>query len=332
MPEPGVWGLILAGGDGSRLRALTTKPCGTAVPKQFCSLHGGHSLLEEAILRGGRIVASERLCTIVADQHRQWWSECRLLAALPRENLIVQPRNRGTGVGVLYSLLHIIGRAPEARLVLLPSDHYVREEDVLRRSIIEALDRVERAPERPVLLGLTPDEADTELGYVLPEEVDPLGGYTVARFIEKPDLDVARRIVEAGAMWNTFILVGTARALLELYLPRYASLVRDLQVLLELGGSTGSPTATWPALVNLYGQLPDLDFSRDLLQGHEAALCVLKVPSCGWSDLGTPRRVGQTLRRLRAFEPIKPTPAPSAHINLAVQHAHFERAHLGATV
>src|SRR5262245_9870592 len=41
-----VWSLVLAGGEGSRLRALTTRPCGTSVPKQYCSLHGGHSLLE----------------------------------------------------------------------------------------------------------------------------------------------------------------------------------------------------------------------------------------------------------------------------------------------
>lgn len=331
MPEPGVWGLILAGGDGSRLRALTTKPCGTAVPKQFCSLHGGHSLLEEAILRGGRVVVKERLCTIVADQHRQWWSECRLLAALPRENLIVQPRNRGTGIGVLYSLLHIMRRDPRARLVLLPSDHYVREEDVLRRSILEALDRVERSAERPVLLGLTPDEPDTELGYVLPADIDPEGGYTVARFIEKPDLGVARQIIDAGGLWNTFILAGTARAFLDLYLPRHAAVVRDLQVLLELADSAGSPTAAWPALFNLYGQLPELDFSRDLLQGREATLCVLKVPPCGWSDLGTPRRVGQTLRQLRAV--VQSEPASSAHINLAVQHARFERSRsLGASL
>ena len=80
MPEARhVWSLVLAGGDGNRLRALTTKPCGTSVPKQYCSLHGGHSLLEDAIARAQRVVAPDRVCTIVAQQHREWWTECPLL-------------------------------------------------------------------------------------------------------------------------------------------------------------------------------------------------------------------------------------------------------------
>src|SRR5688500_19263270 len=69
------WALILAGGEGSRLRSLTTRPCGTAVPKQFCSLRGGHTLLEDALKRGAGIAAPERICTIVAQQHREWWAE-----------------------------------------------------------------------------------------------------------------------------------------------------------------------------------------------------------------------------------------------------------------
>ena len=99
--SPHVWALVLAAGDGSRLRALTTKPCGTAVPKQFCSLHGGRSLVEDAVGRATGLVPSERICAIVAEQHRQWWSEMHFLDRLPTGNVIVQPRNRGTAIGIL---------------------------------------------------------------------------------------------------------------------------------------------------------------------------------------------------------------------------------------
>jgi mannose-1-phosphate guanylyltransferase len=54
MSSKNVWVLVLAGGEGKRLRVLTTEPCGTPVPKQFCSLRGERSLIEEAIDRGGR--------------------------------------------------------------------------------------------------------------------------------------------------------------------------------------------------------------------------------------------------------------------------------------
>ena len=322
MPEARhVWSLVLAGGDGSRLRALTPKPCGTSVPKQYCSLHGGHSLLENAIARAKRVVAPDRVCTIVAQQHREWWTECPpLVEALEAGNLIVQPRNLGTGIGILYSLLHILAKDSEARVVLLPADHYVRDEDILNRSLLQALERVERNAERPVLLGLQPDEPDTDLGYILPGDPDPFGGYTVARFIEKPGYSVAREIIDAGGLCNTFIMVAAARTLLDLYMPRFAPLVMEMQVGLAKGQTAGSPTGSWPALLALYDRLPELDFSRDLLEGRAADLCVLRVPPCGWSDLGTPRRVGEIVKRLSRDESAE---RRAAHLNLAAQHAHF---------
>jgi mannose-1-phosphate guanylyltransferase len=322
--------LVLAGGDGNRLRALTTMPCGTSVPKQYCSLHGGHSLLEDAIARAQRLVARDHVCTIVAQQHREWWTESQpLLQALENGNLIIQPRNLGTGIGILYSLLHILAKDSQAHVILLPADHYVRDEDTLNGALLQALARLDRNADRPVLLGLQPEEPDTDLGYILPGDPDPLGGYTVARFIEKPGYSVAREIIDAGGLCNTFIMVAAARTLLDLFMPRYAPLVMEMQVGLEKGRTAGSPTGSWPALLSLYDRLPELDFSRDLLEGRAADLCVLRVPPCGWSDLGTPRRVGEIVQRFASGAAADRNLVDglrfSAHINLAAQHAQFVR-------
>lgn len=317
------WALVLAAGDGSRLRALTTKPCGTAVPKQFCSLHGGRSLLEEALRRAGGLVESERICTIVAQQHRQYWSDIDALGRLPQSNLIVQPRNRGTAIGILYSLLHIQAKDPQARVILLPADHYVRDEGILRASLKEALERVQREQDKPVLLGLEPDEADTDLGYILPGGRDRHGGYTVHRFIEKPKFALASQIIDEGGLWNTFITASGTQSLIDLFLPRHAALVMEMRMLVSRGLNAQSPAVGWPAIVDMYERLPDIDFSRDLLEGQEDRLCLMRVPACGWSDLGTPRRVGETLRRLRPHE--GEDDVGSVHMNLAAQHAHFER-------
>jgi mannose-1-phosphate guanylyltransferase len=329
-----IWSLVLAGGEGSRLRALTTTPGGTSVPKQYCSLHGGHSLLEDAIARAQRLVDPDRVCTIVAQQHREWWTECPpLVDALDGGNLIVQPRNLGTGIGILYSLLHILARDSQAHVVLLPADHYVRDEDVLHRSLLQAIEQLERNAGRPVLLGLQPDELDTDLGYVLPGDPDSFGNHAVARFIEKPGYSVAREIIDAGGLWNTFIMVAAARTLLDLYMPRFAPLVMEMQVGLAKGQTAGSPTGSWPALLSLYDRLPELDFSRDLLEGRAADLCVLRVPPCGWSDLGTPRRVGEIVQRLGSgqatdqdlVDRLGDRSGAAARLNLAAQHAHFVR-------
>jgi mannose-1-phosphate guanylyltransferase len=327
-PSNNTWALVLAGGEGSRLRSLTTRPCGTSVPKQFCSLHGGHTLLEDALKRAIGVASPAKICTIVAQQHREWWQEP--LRHMPTSNVIVQPRNRGTGVGLLYSLLHILPRDPNANVVLLPADHYVRDEVMLRDAIQVALRRLARDPSAPVLLGVEPEELDTELGYILPGHSDPLGGQQVARFIEKPNAMLARDVIDQGGVWNTFIIAASAKALLDLFMPRFASLVMELQLIMNRASSVGLPAvASWAALVDLYERLPQVDFSRDILEGRESGLRVVNVPSCGWSDLGTPKRVAETLQRIPLDVPSLTlegaSGAASVVINLAVQHAQFLR-------
>lgn len=318
-----VWALVLAGGEGNRLRTLTTTPSGTAVPKQFCSLAGGHTLLEDAISRARRVVEPHRICTIVAQQHRQWWSD--LLQEQPAKNVIVQPRNRGTGIGIFYSVLHIAARDPEARILLLPADHYVRDEHVLQQSLSSALNRTLQNPERAVLLGLEPEFADTELGYVIPGERDASGLQPVRRFIEKPDHALASEIIDAGALWNTFIIAASASSLVNMFMRRYAPLALEMQVIVSHALNAGTSGAGWPALVDLYERLPSIDFSSDLLEGElaeaeESTLCVEQVPACGWSDLGTPHRVAETLRRLPAVNASR-NARTTPFINLAAQHA-----------
>lgn len=322
-PANSVWALILAAGEGNRLRALTTTSSGMAVPKQFCSLSGGQTLLEDAMARARGVVAPHRICTIVAQQHRQWWSD--LLQEQPARNVIVQPRNRGTGVGIFYAALHIAARNPHARILLLPADHYVRDEQVLQQSLSSVLSRSRQQPDHPVLLGLEPESVDTELGYVVPGARDRCGLQIVRRFIEKPGHALASEIIEAGALWNTFIIVASVGALINLFMRRYAALALEMQVIVSHALNAGSAGAGWPAVVDLYERLPSIDFSRDLLEGgqldaEESVLRVEQVPACGWSDLGTPHRVAETLRRLLPANQSRHARA-TPFIDLAARHA-----------
>jgi hypothetical protein len=132
-------------------------------------------------------------------------------------------------------------------------------------------------------------------------------------------------LIEQGALWNAFIIAATGQTLLNMFLPRYSSMVMEMQIILSRHLSLGFPAGGWPALVDLYMRLPSLDFSRDILEHRVDKLCVVRVPPCGWSDLGTPRRVGETLQHLQGR---LSTPAewnPSQSLNLAAQHAQFER-------
>lgn len=315
------WAVILAAGEGSRLQALTTLPSGVAIPKQFCSLYEGPSLLEEALRRGRSVADSSRICAVVAEQHRCWWEGA--LGALPDRNVIVQPQNRGTANGILLPLMRILRRDPSARIVLLPSDHHVLHEAVLAASLREALEQLDSRSEETLLLGIQPGgEVDPDLGYILPGETDERGALRVTRFIEKPSRAVAGELIRAGGLWNAFIVVTTGGALLELFRQRIPEVVEAMRAAVPDDPEQGSGIA---AVAELYRRLPAIDFSRDIVAGQERKLRVLPVPPCGWSDLGTPKRVAEVLRRARRARAEPPgRPMAPAHVSLAAQQERMQ--------
>ncbi len=316
------WALILAAGDGVRLRSLTTAPSGLAIPKQFCSLRDGPSLLHEALGRARAVTCERHTCAVVAESHRLWWEP--QLRNLPAANVIAQSSNRGTAHGILLPLLHIIARDPDARLLLLPSDHHVRKEAILGRALRQAVAQLQWRIDETVLLGLQPAPAGPELGYILPGPSDGRGALTVRHFIEKPTPTQARELIERSGLWNTFIVASTAQALLDLFRRRIPEIVREMRAAVQ---HDLSERGTRLATALLYEELPVIDFSHDILQGQEDRLRVLPVPQCGWSDLGTPERVADALRwtpppQGRSVE----VPMIPAQLSLAAQHARFHGA------
>lgn len=320
-PRSTTWALILAAGEGRRLRRLTTAPSGVTVPKQFCSLRGGPSLLQQALHRARQIAKPARVCTIVAAQHRRWWEHT--LALERAATVIVQPANRGTAHGILLPLLHILERDPRATLVVLPSDHHVRDEATLAASMREAVRQLADHPSEVLLLGMVPDEPDPELGYILPgRSATGRSMRRVERFVEKPAASLASELIAQGALWNALILAARAEALLDLYRPKYAELIGEMRTAVRRELERDSSAA--PALTSLYERLPLLDFSRHILEGQESRLRAWPVALCGWSDLGTPQRVARALRQLPRDSRCPPSaPVPScgrgAQLDLATQ-------------
>jgi mannose-1-phosphate guanylyltransferase len=101
-----LWGIILAGGDGQRLRPLIQAYYGRARPKQYCTFFGNRSLLRQTIGRAERLIPAARLLTIVTQCHLAYARE--ELSDRAPETVIIQPCNRETGAGILLPLLHIV--------------------------------------------------------------------------------------------------------------------------------------------------------------------------------------------------------------------------------
>jgi mannose-1-phosphate guanylyltransferase len=235
----------------------------------------------------------KRIVTVVAAQHREWWE--RELSDCPTDNVVIQPRNRGTAAGILLPLLRIVQRDPRAGIIVLPSDHYVARESVLRRAIVEATQAVHLDESRVVLLGMTPRECDTEYGWIVPSaENQPV--CKVTAFVEKPDRTKARFLLRHGALLNSLILVATGRTLLQLYDHAIPRLVGEF--ISWRDEAAGGPTA----LEALYQTLPSCDFSREVLEPSGECLSVVRAADCGWTDVGTPARLESFYRHQAKIE------------------------------
>jgi hypothetical protein len=122
-------------------------------------------------------------------------------------------------------------------------------------------------------------------------------------------------------LWNSFIIAASVRTLLGLYGPAFAFTIGTIRTALKADHREFKTRL----LEDLYEGLPTVDFSREILERNDAPLEVLAVPHCGWTDLGTPKRVVQTLRTA----PWKPADhrdvAGALYLSLAAQQLRFSR-------
>jgi len=95
-------------------------------------------------------------------------------------------------------------------------------------------------------------------------------------------------------MWNSFIIAAHGTALLALFERNAGDLVSSMREALngKAGGEMNSAR-----LDALYASMHPIDFSRDILRGQETGIRVVRIPACGWTDLGTPKRVAAILNR-----------------------------------
>ncbi len=287
------WGLILAGGEGVRLRPLTRLIAGDERPKQFCSVLGPETLLEQTRRRAALVIPPARTLVVLTRAHVRYYAP--LVAGMPPHCVIVQPENRGTAAAILYGALRIAASEPLGAVAILPSDHYVSDDSVFMGHVAAAFAAVRTRPDLVVLLGITPEGAEAEYGWIEPAEPIPGSAlFRVARFWEKPAPVLAQVLLDRGCLWNSFVIVARIPALLAM-LRRAAPELACAFAAIE--PAFGTVAEHWAARA-LYQTLAPLSFADDVLAGRPANLAVLSVEGVRWSDWGQPKRVIETLGRL----------------------------------
>ncbi len=275
------WGVILAGGDGVRLRPLTRFICGDERPKQFCPLYAGVTLLEQARRRAGRSIPADRLLFSLTRAHEEFY--LRALLDCPSQR-VVQPFNRGTALGILSSLLVIAQTDPNAIAAVFPSDHYYSDENTITEAVEHAFDLTQREPDSIVLVGARPHGPEVEYGWIetgAPVDKEP-NSFRVRGFIEKPSEPMARFLLDQGSLWNTFVMVGKVLTFVEMICSAMPGLLRSF----KQSPLRRAPNEEIRIEDSLYAQMPSVDFSRQVLSLETRRLIVHRLGPVTWNDLG----------------------------------------------
>ncbi|HZP37500.1 MAG TPA: sugar phosphate nucleotidyltransferase [Methylomirabilota bacterium] len=291
------WAVVLAGGEGMRLRPLVRQVVGHDRPKQYVPLLGARTLLRQTLDRVGLAIPTSRTLVVTVRHHAGYIAE--EFATPPRPTILAQPLDRGTAPGVLYPAHWIAWRNPEATVAVFPSDHFLLGAASFMAHVAEIAAWVERNPGRLVLLGAQPTSPEVEYGWIEPGEV--LGEASsgpiraVRQFWEKPAVARARACMTAGHLWNTSVMVGKVATLVHVG----SQVLPDLsERLARIEPFAGTPSEA-DAVRQAYELMPRTNFSRAVLEVAPEALAVSRLPRIVWSDLGSPHRVMEALTRMR---------------------------------
>ncbi|HEU4341337.1 MAG TPA: sugar phosphate nucleotidyltransferase [Candidatus Binatia bacterium] len=288
-----IWGMVLAGGEGTRVQSFLAQACGGKGIKQFCTIIGSRSMLQHSIARAAQLIPRDQILVSLNSNHRR--EAIEQLSDLPLKNLVFQPANLDTAPGILLPLAHISMRDPDAVVAVFPSDHFVANEEKFMAQVEAALEELHYFPDALILLGVTPDGVDDGYGWIEPDEKTAgRAAIGVRGFWEKPDPAAARRLKLKGCLWNTFVFVVRAATLWDMVsnaAPQLSHTFWNMRLMVDSIHSRSF-------VEHCYRCLQPVNFSSTILAHARPRLKVLPVPKVGWSDWGTQERILASLEAI----------------------------------
>ena len=270
--------VLLSGGSGTRLWPLSRE----AYPKQFLALAGDDTMLQATWSRVAEIadiapivVANEEHRFLVAEQLRQ--------VGAPIPSIILEPVGRNTAPAIAVAALQAMDDHGDPLLLVLPSDHVVRDADAFRAAVRAAMPAAENGA--LVTFGIVPTTPETGFGYIQADDSNGVvdGVRRVARFVEKPDAATARNYLATGGYyWNSGMFLFRASRYLH-------QLQRHRPDILEATRKACDAARRDGDFIRLdrdaFAACPADSIDYAVMEKTDAAM-VLPV-DIGWSDLGS---------------------------------------------
>lgn len=268
------YAVIMAGGVGSRFWPASRAES----PKQLLDLTGrGRTMIAATLDRLQPDIPPERVIVVTGKITVD--AVARALPEVPRENILAEPQGRNTAPCIGWAALHVKNRDPQGVMAVMPSDHLVGD----KKAFLEAVRVAVKAAQsgRLVTFGVRPDHPETGFGYIEIERSDEDVRHVV-RFVEKPDLETAKRYVAAGNfVWNSGMFFFTAERILaemERQMPELRRGLSKIDEGIEGGREEG-------VLAEVFPKLPAQSIDYGVMEGAEQIACV--PVDFGWNDLGS---------------------------------------------
>ncbi|MDX1583159.1 MAG: sugar phosphate nucleotidyltransferase, partial [Thermoanaerobaculia bacterium] len=261
--------LILSGGAGTRLWPLSTEER----PKQFLPLIDEQSLFQKTYERLSGVVDPGSIWVATVETYVPLIQE--QVPSITRDRILVEPARRNTAPAIATAHSLISDSVGEHRLGVFPSDHHIADTLAFHSAVDEAYEFAD-VEEVLLTLAIPPTRPETGYGYLrLGEEISGRVR-RVASFVEKPDLETAKRYVESGDFaWNGGMFIWESDAFdrsLQKFAPEIHSIAHDIAV---------APSE----LRTLYEQMPAISIDYALMEKADNVVTV--AAEYGWSDVGS---------------------------------------------
>ena len=273
-----IYAMIMAGGSGTRLWPLSR----IAQPKQALRLTGERSLYQQAVDRLDGLVPAENIFTVANPRYSPMLNA--QAEHIPAENFLVEPEGRGTAAAIGLAAIHLRHKDPGAVMIVLTADHFMSDVATFQQALRAAVATARQG--WLVTLGIPPSYPSTGYGYIrqgsaLPQ-AEGTAVYTVERFIEKPDLETAQKMLAAGGhSWNSGMFIWTVERILAEFGRQMPALHAQLE---EIAAAIG--TGSYPAVLGrVWPQIQKQTIDYGVM---EHAQKVAVVPAeIGWIDVGS---------------------------------------------
>lgn len=260
--------VVLASGKGTRLRPLSTEE----IPKQYLKLITGKTLVEDTVDRVRDLIPTENIFVVTNEKQEKIAKES--LTDLPDENIILEPNMRETLASMSHAVSYISKlKGDDVTYLFLPSDHYIKEQDLFNKSIKEGLDLFNKY-NNFVLYGLIPTDPNPNYGYIKTKDLN--NDHLIDSFVEKPKLEIAKTIYnDPNYFWNNAIMIANK----ELMFNAIKEVLPSQYDLLEKHNKDVISTKEFFDLTHVE------NFSRSILEEREGMMLI--PVNYTWYDIGS---------------------------------------------